>query len=291
MQNNQFGFPGNEWLTPEFVERRVRDRLEAAGIQPDIGLRLLRRTDSIISGSTPIPILVNLPFKPNDLDMYITKPQQRTVLGVLTTDLGFVVFRRTNDDYVVGFGIAHILWLRKNHHVINVLVVSGDNAVESIFHFHSTIVMNFISGYGVFCAYPALTLRKRSVTNHSILSDQTSTNRARTCFEKYERRGICHKDHLRHHVNWLGHRDHVDWSAHICGTDKACPSTFRTLHDDGSLFIPFPSTTTPASPPVIFNGVDSVVWSLGGSSCSPLPVGHESFVQTIPVTFLKVTTS
>ncbi|KAK7035712.1 hypothetical protein R3P38DRAFT_3183528 [Favolaschia claudopus] len=269
---------GTEWLSPRSVEERVRYQLRKAGLEPDVTLRLLRKTESIISGSTTIPVLINLSFSPNDLDLYALIRHEGTILLELRTKLGFTVFRRTNDDYAPGSGIVRIHWLRKGQHIINLLIVTGDNAAEAIFRFHSTIVMNFISGYGVLCAYPALTLRKKSIANHGVMADQLSRDRGRGCFEKYEERGISTKDHLR---------EHALWSHHVCGSDKSCPSTFRTLHDDGSLFVAFEAIGTPETPPLFYNGFSSVLWSLGGTQCSALPVGHSLFVQCLPTLYAE----
>ncbi|KAK7040608.1 hypothetical protein R3P38DRAFT_2513997, partial [Favolaschia claudopus] len=242
-------------------------------------LTVLRKTQSIISGSTVIPVLVNLTFTPNDVDIYTPSQYEAIILVELRTKLGFSVFRCTDDNYAPGSGVVRIHWLRKGHHVINLLVVPGDNAVDAIFRFHSTIVMNFISGYGVFSAYPALTLRKKSVANRAVLFDHISQDRADRCFEKYTGRGITTKYDLREH--------HL-WSSHVCGSDKSCPSTFRTLHDDGSLFVAFESTGAPGTPPLFYNGSSSMLWSMGGTRCSPLPVGHSLFIESLPTSFAEV---
>ncbi|KAK7054076.1 hypothetical protein R3P38DRAFT_3171590 [Favolaschia claudopus] len=271
---------GSQWMAPRFVEGRVRSQLERAGLQPDIALRILRKTESVISGSTTLPVLINLSFTPNDLDMYTPLRYEGIVLVELSTKLAFTVFRRTEEHYKVDSSIVRVHWLRKGHHIINLLVVAGENAPAAIFRFHSTIVMNFISGYGVFCGYPELTLRKKSIANHSVLQDKISRSRALVCFEKYESRGVLTHDDLRGHDGWV---------SHVCGTDKSCPSTLRSLHDDGSLFVSFQSTSTPECPPIMHSGFASVLWSLGGTRCAPLPISHPLVVQTLPLLFIEET--
>ncbi|KAK6972184.1 hypothetical protein R3P38DRAFT_2469102, partial [Favolaschia claudopus] len=193
-------------------------------------LQCLRKGNGIISGSTPLPILLDLKFKPNDLDVYVLEEDEDRMLDLVKDSFLFTIVRQSDNPYRDVPGLLRTHWLKKGTQVINVMVVAGDNAASAIFQFHSTIVMNYISGWGVFCAYPELTLEGKSITNLSVLTNEEQRKRATYCFDKYGERGIDHRKKLS---------DHRAWSSHVCGVDPSCPTTFRALHDRTSLFIPF----------------------------------------------------
>ncbi|KAK6992983.1 hypothetical protein R3P38DRAFT_2568245, partial [Favolaschia claudopus] len=212
-----------------------------------------------VSGSTSLPVLLDMKFKPNDLDVYTFEPDEDRLLNLVKNSFGFAIVHQTNNPYWQDMhGIKRTHWLRKNTHIINIIVMPADSAAGAIFQFHSTIVMNYISGWGVFCAYPDLTLRGKSVANHSALATEGQRNRAKTCFVKYGERGIDHQARLS---------DHKDWSSHVCGVDPSCPITLRALHDRASLFIPFKSVELKDGLTPVYDGMKSMVWSLGGSTC------------------------
>jgi hypothetical protein len=61
---------------------------------------------------------------------------------------------------------------------IDLVVSASETAVDTIFTFHSTPVMNFISGYGIFSAYPLLTLQNKGFVHPDFLLDhQTPLSR------------------------------------------------------------------------------------------------------------------
>ncbi|KAK7000965.1 hypothetical protein R3P38DRAFT_2796267 [Favolaschia claudopus] len=110
-------------------------------------------------------------------------------------------------------------WLKKGKKVVNIIIVPDDNAATAIFHFHSTIVMNYFSGYGVFCAYPALTLARKGILNSSVAQSDAQRRRVARCIDKYTLRGFDMKTNLNEHKNWEQHtcavydgRTSVVWS-------------------------------------------------------------------------------
>ncbi len=181
------------------------------------------------------------------------------MLSDLQHKFGFSRDHTNGNQYDSHAGILRIHWLAKGTHSVNLIVVPSGNAATAIFYFHSTIVMNYISGFGVFSAYPALTLEKKAIPNAGIWSDKATKERAFKCFPKYVGRGIEYREDLGRHKGWEKHK---------CGTDKSCPTTLRALHDGGSLFIPFPSVNLPDIEAPIYDGIRSVIWSLGGKRCA-----------------------
>ncbi|KAK7044301.1 hypothetical protein R3P38DRAFT_2406533, partial [Favolaschia claudopus] len=175
-----------------------------------------------VSGSTPLPVLLDLNFEPNDLDVYVFDFDEDRTLVLLKQVFNFATVHMTDNTYQDMAGISRTHWLKKGENVINLMVMSSGNAAAAIFQFHSTIVMNYISGWGVFCAYPELTLNGKSVANPSALATERERKRALYCFDKYGERGIDHRGKLS---------DHKAWSSHACGSDPSCPMTLRALHD------------------------------------------------------------
>ncbi|KAK7037916.1 hypothetical protein R3P38DRAFT_2515719, partial [Favolaschia claudopus] len=191
-----------------------------------------REGGGFVSGSTPPPSTAGPNFKPNDLDIYAFDFDEDRTLDLLKNSFQFATVHKSDNPYQDIAGIARTHWLKKGPHVINLMVMTSGNAAAAIFQFHSTIVMNYISGWGVFCAYPELTMSGKSIANPSALASERERKRAIYCFDKYGERGIDHRGTLS---------DHKAWSSHACGVDPSCPTTLRALHDSHSLFIPFAS--------------------------------------------------
>ncbi|KAK6993066.1 hypothetical protein R3P38DRAFT_2801068 [Favolaschia claudopus] len=263
-------------LTPEIVEARVHEQLKEAGLEPEATLREMRRYPAIISGSTAIPVLTGATFEPNDLDIYSCPPFEKKMFRLVTEDFGFSAYKETSETekYRGMDGISRVHWLRKGSKVINLIIVPGDNPITAIFHFHTTLVMNYISGYGVFCAYPELTLARLATTNTSVVVSETQRRRIGDCIDKYSARGFEMRDRLS---------DFVDHNPHLCGTDPLCPATIRSLHDSSSLFIPFPGFNAPGVRAPVFDGETSVIWSLGGTECMIEGTYNRVFAASVPI--------
>ncbi|EGN93335.1 hypothetical protein SERLA73DRAFT_156308 [Serpula lacrymans var. lacrymans S7.3] len=80
------------------------------------------------------------------------------------------------DAYEADVDIKEVVKTLNGLKNIDVVVSSTSMSISPIFHFHSTAVMNFISGDGFFSAYPKLTGMYRSLTNanHYTLFDYTT---------------------------------------------------------------------------------------------------------------------
>ncbi|KAJ7247067.1 hypothetical protein C8J57DRAFT_1020191, partial [Mycena rebaudengoi] len=84
----------------------------------------------------------------------------------------------------------HVRRLASGHggHKINVMACTGETAILLVFHFHSTLVMNFISSYGLFCAYPALTLEHTAIPSAAFFDSTIDHQRLEACLMKYTAR-------------------------------------------------------------------------------------------------------
>lgn len=253
--------------------------LANVGLDAQETLKQMGTTNSVISGSSLLPVLTDCDFTPNDLDIYVPRLSESEMLAALELQ-GFVIHRTESSSYASIICIARVHWLTKVRHVINLVVVDSENAALAMLYFHSTIVMNFLSTNGLFCAYPDLTLNKMSIPNPTML-DGFSRQRTLRCIEKYQERGIRYTDNLR---GWSR------WAKHACGQDPNCPTTLRTLHDGHGLFIPLTSHLTPPTSTsevplrMVYDGYNSAIWSLGGGSCTPDDtLYHRTFVSSIAV--------
>lgn len=73
--------------------------------------------------------------------------------------------------------------------ILNIIVVQSIDPILAISHFHSTPVMNIVTGKGVVCVYPELTFRMRGVINSQRHSSQP-TDKFKKCLDKYKGRGF-----------------------------------------------------------------------------------------------------
>ncbi|KAJ7202999.1 hypothetical protein C8J57DRAFT_1038179, partial [Mycena rebaudengoi] len=139
---------------------------------------------------------------------------------------------------------------------LNVVTCIGETAIMPVFYFHSTVVMNFISGGGLFCAYPALTTDHVSIPTAGYYDPGINRSQMDACFEKYTDRGFSFVTAASSNGNG---------GEHICYRDYCCPRTIRTLYDNGGLFVPFGSTVEEHQ--IIYDKWHTVLWSVGGPAC------------------------
>ncbi|KAJ7099204.1 hypothetical protein C8R44DRAFT_947505, partial [Mycena epipterygia] len=161
--------------------------------------------------------------------LYIPQSQEDTAITLITNELGFSVSDSNKPPYENNTHIQTVHWLNKGEKKINIIVVKGENTILAIFEFHSTIVMNFLSAHGLYCAYPTLTLHKLTTPNLPIMIREIGlSGRCDACFEKYRRRGISYETDAR---IFPGH------TTHTCYIDGECPSTVRTTSDSRGLYM------------------------------------------------------
>ncbi|KAJ7511765.1 hypothetical protein B0H11DRAFT_1700047 [Mycena galericulata] len=229
-------------------------------------LGILGTTRSVISGSAVLKVLTNLQFIPNDLDVYVPEAQEGAMDRFLTTEMGFTCYQKTPVQYPEHVGLKIHYSYCKGAHKIDVLVVEGDNALLALFRFHSTIVMNFISHKGVYCAYPDLTMNHLSVANTEYLADPMTAARTNRCLEKYRRRGVQTETQVG-----IGHKSRKGYRTHECGVDPNCSTTLRSVHDGHGTFTPMGSYGEENKKEEeefdAYDNCHSVVWSIGGPVC------------------------
>lgn len=248
---------------------------------PDLFFRLLYQTDAVVSGSAALLVFFPNDFLPGDVDIYVPQRSIIYFLRKLTTEFAYVVDeeRACEDDPrasglyegVPNPAIDRVYWYRKGNLKINIISTDSVCAIEPIMHFHSTLVMNFFSFHGAYCAYPKLTLSRIGIANVG----RSPPPHIAECLAKYESRGF---NIIRTLSESSAHADHV------CGQSMVCPQTIRSLYDNGSLFVPFDITGLLSSNVYVYNRQHSLVWRLvAGKECANQRPISGPFVKTVDV--------
>lgn len=278
--------PATATAVAETVERSVERVIRLFDIEPSEMLRLLHATSGVLSGSAVILALMPWTFEPGDLDMYVPKSQADYALSVVKDMFDFRQSKAIG-PYLQIPSVDRIIWLEKGHIKLNLIVSSSESAIEPIFHFHSTLVMNFISSLGIFCAYPDLTFKRRGLINVGKPGHRGADSATKICIQKYRQRDF----HLSATINtW------ADIRGHVCTKDSSCPHTIRTIYDSGSLFYafrrpPWMHTTTSL---IVFQLNTTPIWCFGTNVCvntKPTPgslVSLEEVTESLEVSNILV---
>ncbi|KAJ7654012.1 hypothetical protein DFH06DRAFT_1330115 [Mycena polygramma] len=248
-------------------------------LDADALLKLMLKTNSIIVGSLPVAVLTDASFEPNDIDILVPASSEGTMKVLLSSQFGYTeMSSKIMDGSHDSLRVEHKFV--RGAHVINLRVTAGENATVALMLSHSTIAMNFVSAWGVFCAYPQLTLVNKAMFNHFTEDEHefrrwSSHQRMMTSFEKYVKRGI-----------EFG-VDSSTWYAraqHRCYASPLCPLSTRSLYDRSTLFIRFPnagpSTAGPLANTIRYDERHTVIWSLGGCFCNEPVLYHRAFSQS-----------
>lgn len=275
-----------------YIEHHVRKSLAPFGITLDKLLHILRVTRSVVSGSLVYRLLTHADFIPNDIDIYTPSSNIDYLLRLLQDECGYILDYSIN-LYLDNFAVAHVYWLRNaRKSVINVMVTRGENALEAIFYFHSTGVMNSLSYTGIYCPWPRLTFDHRSLENTELylrtVEGFDRGSRLTSSFQKYCGRGV---DIQRDLHLW------DEFDEHTCRISPCCPATLRSLHDAHGFFFRFRGAPTDDCR---YDGNrNDIIWCLGGATClqkgpytrllvHPFISGDVSNVSQLSVSFFSL---
>ena len=187
----------------------------------------MRRTGAVISGSAVLTLIHPQQFRPNDIDFYVLPPGFAAVLKYIE-DHGYQIkpYDRSLCNYfhqnIVVIKLVHPI----SHKCINVTTGLDNHVVKLITHFHSTLVMNYLSWFGLVNLYPEWTLQKCGLI-------VTDTPASRTCHAKYVDRGYTFYCDIFELTQPL--------EEHVCPLNPYCPTSPRSLHDGHCLVEPFNS--------------------------------------------------
>jgi hypothetical protein len=186
---------------------------------------MLNTASSVISGSVALSVLHPDIFQPNDIDFVVPKHNQVIVSAYLQT-VGYRRLHEETTQYICGsISIIFVFKHEATGETANLIVSETSSPLQPIIEFHSTILMNFISWYGVVSLYPNLTMRKIGYENVQGIS-------AQVYLQKYLNRGFTIKKHYEDCIS-------DNQQNHICGVDPYCPHAMRSLHDGHASFLPF----------------------------------------------------
>ncbi|KAI5994668.1 hypothetical protein EDD15DRAFT_2165720 [Pisolithus albus] len=245
-----------EWVR-DYVKRRISRVSAQYFAHADDLLDIIRCCDTVISGSTALHLLLpeyGTPWTPSDLDIYV--PQRNTdMLLKLVTRQGYEVIveppvRRVGYTYT---HVNRVVILSNGRQCVDVIVSRTRTALSPIFQFHSTVVMNFISGDTMFSSYLALTLRHLSLVNAGPLYYDAEKHAMIRTIRKYVSRGFryihCEEQH---------------------GLTRSCKVTTRTVTDHAMLWFNFhaiPCLSHNFQEVMRGFGVLDLQWMLGGMPC------------------------
>lgn len=254
-----------------YVDQKLRYAIQPFFKHPSEFLDILIQTDSIISGSFALAFMIPIEvdgWHPKDLDLYTEGKSAERIIRFLKKS-GFVSVKSKgiNATYFETPDIKSIITYSHTETKRQIdLIISATTAAESpIFRFHSTMLMNWISGNALFSAYPNLTSSKRGLLNPiTFIAPDLPPAHVVKCLQKYADRGISLR--LRP-TAWKDDK-------HICKQSMICPQTSRSTRDSGCFRYTFRSSEewgflgTGYDHAVSSARNKTVIWYLGGFTCS-----------------------
>lgn len=301
-------------VTQSHIVRRSRSVVRPYVSQPDRMFILLDWTASIISGSIALQFMLgtDMSWVPSDLDIYTPNERSRDILETFLRLEGFSsppppcisadvsvdgIDQEIDpdgedggdDDQVQGQtdptgihyagqearSIVDVTRMSKGSLSVDLIVSAGRTALIPVLHFHSTVVMNYLSGSGFFSAYPVITDRGMSLINPlSFYPRAAVPPKVLSCLVKYATRGF---SVFSSPSQWEAHPDpfasdtvNKAYSPHVCGLSGVCPHTIRTTTDKHGLFVAFPAQDIPSvgrDRQCLRIKCGSATWNITGAAC------------------------
>ncbi|KAG2022498.1 hypothetical protein CC2G_000240 [Coprinopsis cinerea AmutBmut pab1-1] len=213
------------------IDRRIVELLKTYRLDPFETLVTLFEARSLISGSGALWVLKPDLFQPGDLDFYVPErgfPRLRLLLirsagwRLLGDHELHIIGKKPMPEYCE-LPFVSAIWFFYNNtakKVINVIETVDPTPFPAILQFHSTVVMNVISYFGVVSLYQEPTTKRVGWVNFQ----GRPRPRDVEWMEKYKGRGYgVYKDSKLGGL--LG--------SHRCGHDVNCAQTERSLFDEG----------------------------------------------------------
>ncbi|KIN94264.1 hypothetical protein M404DRAFT_168767 [Pisolithus tinctorius Marx 270] len=232
---------------------------------------ILSACDTVVSGSAALRMV--LPsnacnWHSSDLDIYVPLHNHTQLYNLLRKHDYIIV--RNGRPYVENYSpstIYTVTTFTNGKKKIDVIVSRSASALSPIFHFHSTAVMNFFSADSLFCTYPSLTLRHRSMINTASLRQRTFSPSSMQALLKYKLRGF--------RIISCEETNHPQF---------ACRTKIRSLNDRGWLSLDFETVPRRGTAPIatFFRlGIVDAVWTLGGQVCGSTSLCVQPIVHII----------
>lgn len=133
----------------------------------------LRISGGVLSGSAMLSVLRPGNWEPNDLDLVVLSSSQYALTSFLTEEgYTMAVIPPPDNDYPPSFELNRFTRRNSDGNELSIDVSifrdsfsSRRRPVDFIKTYHSTVVMNFYDGYGLYCLYPSLTFNGEFYVN------------------------------------------------------------------------------------------------------------------------------
>src|SRR6267154_1961444 len=258
---------------------------------------MLKSQKAVISGSIVLYPMISTNFSgtnsnsdhwlPSDMDIYMNNTRSPLIDYMIQIE-GFKLcgekIRGRDEQYIAPCGIHRVHCLHKQNLSVDVITSTSQSAIMPILHFHSTVVMNWISQDGIFSAYPKLTC-----SHHGLINPLSFTQNqfvpalpaagARSALKKYFKRGF---DIRRNPNCWPG-------DSHTCSISPSCPIMARNIIDRGTMFISFIDDSNGDSkifidkPGILpYDHLFILFWYFGGPACTGLQRVCDPFIAQRP---------
>jgi hypothetical protein len=243
-------------------------------------MRAMLMTSSVIAGSVAANVVTGSRYEPSALDVVTPASEEHSMLAILQQDMGCILVESTVPLGMQG-SLRMMYEFERKGRSIKLWIAAGENPTVPIMLTNTTFVMNFISSWGIYCAYPTLTLSSRGLVNHFTYADDdgdgnATFSRVNASFFKYVNRGVAFEVDDR---SWADTR-----KRHRCFVSATCPHTIRSLYDNAGLYIAFPveydGVKTLGSKSTRLDRNQTTIWSLGGGYCNEPPLYHAAFAQS-----------
>lgn len=234
----------------------LRDIVNRFGLSSVLSLWLtMENTCSVISGLYALLAIFPGVFEPNDLDFYVPASNLDILLSYIQQN-GYTLAASPAEYRYMSPSVLGVHRLVCGALAIDVVSMQGPDPLKAVVEFHSTLLMNAISSSGLVCLYASLTLRNVGIINYGLPSIPGVNGVAH--FDKYRLRGFSLEESLE------DLDDSLVEDGHRCRVNPSCPSTIRTIHDAGVLFIAFDYIDDP-----FLTHRPTLVWRLANDSCCP----------------------
>ena len=186
---------------------------------------ILKQSDAVISGLAALLLLHPSHFLPNDIDFYVMLSGYHLLMTYLQ-HCGYQVNHYDTSSYPTSYCRIHsiqVLCNSDSSHSVNVIVCEGPHILSMISRFHSTLVMNYISPYGIVCLYLLWTMMNMGfIINHNNIQPM--------------------EPHLLKYIHW-GFKLSRTLSRGQRAMSTHSEDAICNLHNEDVLFIPFGSHT------------------------------------------------
>ncbi|KAG1844559.1 hypothetical protein C8R48DRAFT_735493 [Suillus tomentosus] len=222
-------------------------------------IQLLKFTDSIVSGSTALNLIMpqSQHFATHDVDIYVTEKYEHVVVEYLKHQEEYTVADKINpkaeyDDSA----IARIYKLENGGKKIDIIVTHRECAIAPVLQFHSTVVMNYITADDIVCMYPKWTCDRKGFINPRLYMEDKTNLRTVEALMKYTKRGfrLC--------------AEPFQLGAHNCNRSIDCPHATRTTVDERMFNWNINNGIAIGTAMMDCWEVPIIVWSLGGHGCT-----------------------